>query len=179
MQLKEYEICPYTMAIIPYSDGSEAGSKVLEVNQEIYVQDSPLEIVKISCENFGSNFEGRKNSTKRLINVRHKPPIIIDPHTSTILFPTKSPTKPDCIWLVSRHIKDHYPEEGGKTKIIFSNNQTFILPISHGSFLNQYHNAASLQVAYEAKIRRARLLFLKQQGFKVFEDFGDHGLYWF
>ncbi|MEF3400758.1 competence protein ComK, partial [Listeria monocytogenes] len=34
---------------------------------------------------------GRKEGTKHLIGVTHKPPIIIDPVTSTYVFPTVAP----------------------------------------------------------------------------------------
>lgn len=154
--------------------GGEKGTKILEVDRERFVPELPLNIVKKSCKYFGSDYEGRKNATKSLIHVRHKPPILVDPHTATIIFPTKSPSQPDCIWLISGHIKDHTPE-GKKTEVIFSNNQSLVLPISYGSFINQYHKAAALQVAYEINIRRSRMQFLKQQGYRAMED---SGLYW-
>lgn len=174
MQHGQLDIHPNTIALIPCQEGGEKGTKILEVDRERFVPELPLNIVKKSCKYFGSDYEGRKNATKSLIHVRHKPPILVDPHTATILFPTKSPSQPDCIWLISGHIKDHTPE-GKKTEVVFSNNQSLVLPISYGSFINQYHKAAALQVAYEINIRRSRMQFLKQQGYRAMED---SGLYW-
>ncbi|EGP9038072.1 competence protein ComK, partial [Listeria monocytogenes] len=59
---------------------------------------------------FSTSFSlvGRKEGTKHLIGVTHKPPIIIDPVTSTYVFPTVAPSSTECIWIFPQHIKDYH-----------------------------------------------------------------------
>ncbi|WP_018662389.1 competence protein ComK [Heyndrickxia acidiproducens] len=176
----DYEISPYTMAIVPYHNGSESGSKVFEINCELLLKENPLEIVKYSCAYFGSSYEGRRKGTENLIEVRLKPPLLIDPHTNIIILPTASPNHPKCIWLVPQHIKSHRQYEGRTTEIILSNQKKLIIPISHGSFLNQLHKAATLQMVYERNRRRAEEKYLmRQKMLKQYHAYEDHEPYQF
>ncbi|MGM0885888.1 MAG: competence protein ComK [Bacillota bacterium] len=43
--------------------------------------------------------KGRKGGTKKLINITHKAPIVIDTTSSLLFFLTTSPSRPQCIWL--------------------------------------------------------------------------------
>jgi len=58
--IEEYEINPQTMAIIPMEYGSKIYSKILEVDEELISPFKPIEIIKKSCQYFGSSYEGSK-----------------------------------------------------------------------------------------------------------------------
>ncbi|MDQ0214780.1 competence protein ComK [Oikeobacillus pervagus] len=151
--VEEYEINPYTMIIMPFQYGSRVYSKIYELHDEYISPFKPLELVKKSCEYFGSSYQGRRDGTKRLIGVTHKAPIIIDPHTSIYLFPTLSPTKIDCMWISHEHIVAHTCINSYDTEVLFHNNQTVTIPISSSSFESQLGRTARLRVKFEQQIK--------------------------
>ncbi|GIN84070.1 competence transcription factor [Heyndrickxia sporothermodurans] len=144
--IEEYEISPYTMVVLPMQYGSKLYSEVIEVVDSFISPFKPIEIVKKSCDYFGSSYEGRKNGTKRLIGVTHKAPIIVDPYTSIFLFPTTSPINPDCIWISHDQVA-HFERSSTNTTIVtFRNKQTLEIPISRSSFQNQLQRTAQLRM---------------------------------
>lgn len=96
---------------------------------------------------------GRKEGTKHLIGVTHKPPIIIDPVTSTYVFPTVAPSSTECIWIFPQHIKDYHAIGFNHTLIIFSNMETFEIDMSLASFNNQIARTSMLHMKFSQKMR--------------------------
>lgn len=82
----EFQFDSMIMAIIPEQYGSKLYSRVLKTDGEVLIPYSPLEVIKKSCHLYASSFEGRKEGTKELIGVTHKPPIVIDPIQSIYFF---------------------------------------------------------------------------------------------
>ena len=80
--MKNYEINRETLAIIPCGKGK---SKIIEENNEFYVNYSTTKIIDYSCKFFGSSYEGRFNGTKSILGVSHKSPIIIE-ESNKIIF---------------------------------------------------------------------------------------------
>ncbi|MGE8205159.1 competence protein ComK [Heyndrickxia sp. NPDC080065] len=146
--IEEYEISPYTMAILPITYGSKLYSEIWELENRFISPFKPLDIVKKSCEYFGSSYEGRRNGTRRLIGVTHKAPIMLDSYTSSFLIPTTSPMNPDCIWLLLNHVHHHEKSSSNNTLVTLRNNQTLEIPISLSSFTNQLQRAAQLRLKY-------------------------------
>ncbi|AUC70994.1 competence protein ComK [Listeria monocytogenes] len=96
---------------------------------------------------------GRKEGTKHLIGVTHKPPIIIDPVTSTYVFPTVAPSSTECIWIFPQHIKDYHAIGFNHTLITFSNMETFEIDMSLASFNNQIARTSMLHMKFSQKMR--------------------------
>lgn len=149
--VENYEINPYTIMIKP---GENTYSEVYELDGEYLTPSKPLEIVKQGCAYFGSSLKGRHDGTKMLINVSIKAPIIVDPHSSIYLFPTTSPTHPQCIWIAHDHIISHRKESAYSTIVTFQNKQDFEIPISFASFENQLSRTARLRIKYEHNTKR-------------------------
>ncbi|WP_246483798.1 competence protein ComK [Heyndrickxia vini] len=146
--IEEFEISPFTMAILPITYGSKIYSEIIEVENRCISPFKPLEIVKNSCEYYGASYEGRKNGTRRLIGITHKAPIMVDPYSSIYLFPTTSPMNPDCIWFSLNHILHHERSSSNNTLVTLRNKQTLEIPISFSSFTNQLRRASQLQIKY-------------------------------
>ena len=146
--LTEYEINPYTMAILPKEYGSKLYSEILEVEDQYLSPFKPLTLIKTSCQFFGSSFNGRREGTKYLIGVTHKAPIIIDSHTSIFALPTTSPINPECIWLFSNHVEKISKHNQFSTTVHFRNGQNLIVPISHSSLFNQLSRVSMLHVKF-------------------------------
>lgn len=143
--IEEYEVSPFTMMIMPITYGSKTYSKIFELEDQLVSPFKPFEIVKKSCEYFGSSFEGRREGTRRLTHITHKAPIAIDPTNSIYLFPTTSPNRSQCIWLSHKHIVTYKRLDSGSTLVTFRNKQMHTIPISHASFGNQLQRTTFLQ----------------------------------
>ncbi|WP_020246709.1 competence protein ComK [Listeria monocytogenes] len=150
-----YEVNPHTMIIFPKKSGSIVYSEIYEVDSHYTSKFTPFELIKTSCNFFGSSYEGRgrKEGTKHLIGVTHKPPIIIDPVTSTYVFPTVAPSSTECIWIFPQHIKDYHAIGFNHTLITFSNMETFEIDMSLASFNNQIARTSMLHMKFSQKMR--------------------------
>jgi competence protein ComK len=134
--IEEYEINSSTVVLLPLTYGSKVFTKIYEMEDESISPFKPIDIIKESCFNFGSNYEGRKAATRKLIGAIHKVPIAISP--LIYLFPTTSPENPLCIWVAHEHVIDYKKGEDGSTTIVkFRNNRCIPIPISASSFENQ------------------------------------------
>lgn len=156
MQLiEEYEISPATLMIKPLQYGSKLYSSIHELTDELTSPFKPLDIIKKSCQYFGSSYEGRKAGTRQLTGITHKSPISIDPTNSLYFFPTASPNSPHCIWIAPEHIASHENIDGGNTKVVFKNKQKVILPVSYNTFHNQLLRTALLRTELTTRIHES------------------------
>lgn len=158
--IEEYEVNPFTMMIMPITYGSKTYSKIFELEDQLISPFKPIDIVKKSCEYFGSSFEGRREGTRRLTHITHKAPIAIDPTNSIYLFPTTSPIRSQCIWLSHEHIVSYKRLDSGNTLVTFRNKQMHTIPISYASFGNQIQRTTFLQAKLTQRLeeteRRSR-----------------------
>ncbi len=149
--LSNYEINPYTMMIRPAGDES---SEVVEAGARYLISCKTFEIVKKSCEYFGSSYSGRRAGTKQLIGITHKAPIIVDPYTSIYLFPTASPTSPQCAWISHDYIASYKKNGPYSTIVTFQNSESFELPVSFYSLENQVSRTAMLRIKFTQNMKR-------------------------
>lgn len=153
-QIEEYEINPCTMFIKPFVYGSKVYSQVYEMDEEFISPFKPLEIIKKSCEYFGSSYEGRKDGTRQLIGITHKVPIVIDSTNFIYFFPTTSPNRPECIWISHEHVLHHSKTANDDTLVTFQNKQSFPIPVSFSSFENQLLRTALLRTKLMQRIEQ-------------------------
>ena len=167
--IEEYEVTPYTLMVSPIAYGSKIYSRIIELEDEFISPFKPLDIIKRSCEYFGSSYEGRKEGTKRLINVTHKAPIAIDPTNSMFFFPTESPLRQTCAWLSHEHILTYGRKDPGHTKVTFRNKQSYEIDISSSSFENQLHRTSFLKSKLNQRIEET-----KKKSFYLFTETDGH-----
>ncbi len=161
--IEEYEVNPQTMMLQPIEYGSKIFTKIFELDHTLLSPFRPFEIVKKSCEYFGSSYEGRKEGTKQLTGIYYKAPIIVDPHTSIYLFPTTSPTKQECFWLSHKHIHSHHSSTNGETVVTFTNRKSYMLPISNSSFETQLMRTSRLQYVLSQRIHEMESRYKPQE----------------
>lgn len=151
--LSIYEVNPETMAIIPqYSSNQSTFSLVKEVNDEFIVMKSPTEIIKYSCTYFGSSYRGRVEGTYSLTGISHKAPIAISPSNKLFFFPTHSPKREECSWFSHSHISKINRNSHNQTTITFTNQTTYSINVSLGSFENQVYRTAQLRSACNDRV---------------------------
>jgi len=151
-QKEEYEISPYTFAIIPVEYGYKTYSKIIEYNEEFLIPQKPLDVIKTSCKFFGSSFDGRCEGTKELLNISHKVPIAIDPANDLFFFPTTSPLRDTCVWLSYEHIVSRIRLAPAKTQVNFRNKQSVVISVSYNIIENQMLRTALLKSKLHQKM---------------------------
>ena len=146
-----YEININTMALIPISENQ---TEIIERDNNFIVNENIMDIIKNSCEYFGSSYLGRKEGTKNLTGITHKSPIIIEETNKLIYFPTSSPRLNNCSWIGFNNIK-RYINNNGKTTIIFDNDKILNLNISYGIIDNQVLRSSRLESILRKRLNTA------------------------
>ena len=175
----EYEITPYTLAILPIKYGSKIYSRIIELENDFISPVKPIEIINRSCEYFGASYAGRKHGTKQLTGITHKAPIAIDPSSSIFFFPTTSPLRPQCIWLSHDHVMSFSRLDQQCTTVVFRNKQSIPIHMSSSSFENQLHRTAFLKTKLVQRIeetkRKSFYLFHRSEWSQASEMAPDYG----
>jgi competence protein ComK len=178
-QIEEYEVNPFTMFVKPITYGSKIYSEIFEVEDEFLSPFKPLDIIRNSCEYYGSDYEGRRNGTKQLVGYAHKIPIAIDPTNRIFFFPTTSPSRQECIWISHEHVKDYERVNPQETVILFNNNQSFKFPVSCSSIISQLERTAYLRTKLMQRIeyneKKSFYLLQRPKAMEALEDSYHYG----
>ncbi|KIL45634.1 competence protein ComK [Jeotgalibacillus soli] len=172
-----YVVNSQTMLLEPIIENGKRKTTVYEKDKASFVvPHDPQEIIQHSCHYFLSSYEGRKHSTKVLTNIRHKPPIVIDPVTSVYFFSTHSDTNDSNRWLSLQHLQAYASDQKDITRVTLSGGEEVNLPVSVPSFVQQFLKASHLysraqfnfdeireqtESSYSIEQRANRLLFLE------------------
>lgn len=140
--MNEYEVKVDTLAIIFHEKGV---TQVIEKDGDFFTDIRPTIIIDNSCKYFGSSLSGRQEGTKKMIDVSHKAPIIVEESSNLIFFPTHSPIHPNCSWISIKNLV-HYRKSSNdrKTIVVFSNGISLEFDVRYGSLNNQILRAARL-----------------------------------
>ena len=138
--MDSYEINKDTYAVMSINDGI---SKVLEKDDEYFVNKNSYEVMEDSCSYYGSSCEGRIKGTKQILGSNYKVPIVVEESNEIIFFPTEAASNANCIWLSLNNIKS-YERSNGFTKVIFNSWKELIVNMSISSFETQILRANRL-----------------------------------
>lgn len=138
--MDSYEINKDTCAIMSVNQNI---SKVIETEEEYYVNKNSYEVMEDSCEYYGSSCEGRIKGTKNILGSSYKVPIIVEESNDIIFFPTESSASKNCVWLSLNNIKK-YEKCEGYTKVIFNSGKEMLVKMSISSFEMQLLRANRL-----------------------------------
>ncbi|UNP76347.1 competence protein ComK [Bacillus nitratireducens] len=102
-----------------------------------------IQLIKKSClTNVHSTYQGRRHAFQANFNFKRNVPIPINHREYICVFPTESPSSPNCIWLFYNHIDDIEFSRKTKTSIIhFSNGTTVTILISPHKLQQQFLKA--------------------------------------
>ena len=139
--MDSYEINKDTCAILSVSNKL---SKVIENNDEYYVNKRSFEVMEDSCQYYGSSCEGRIKGTKRILGSNYKVPIIIEESNNIIFFPIESSNNDTCIWISLNHIQK-FEKKDGFTKVTFNSGKEIIVKMTLSSFETQVLRANRLE----------------------------------
>lgn len=138
--MKEYEINNNTVALIFENNGC----RVYENGKDFFINMLPNEIIKHSCEYFGSSYKGRVDGTRYMTGITHKSPIIIEESMEIIFFPVSSPRLNECSWIRSKYIKS-YKNVDKSCLLTTFNDENIILNCSTEIINNQILRSCRLE----------------------------------
>lgn len=151
IMVNNYEISSNTCAVISVDDNLV---KIIENGKEFYVKDSSINIINNSCMYYGSTFEGRCESAKRMLNGFYKLPIVIEESAPIVFFPISSPKHSKCIWISLQNIEKVSKCENG-TLVSFVGGHNFSFDRSREVIDNQIARATRLKcILYERQSKK-------------------------
>src|SRR5699024_10234498 len=77
----------------------EYESIILEKENIYCDRQSPLNIIKATCEEDWTTYESRKNIIANRLNLPHKTPMMVSQEDKLFAYPTLSPKKYNCSWV--------------------------------------------------------------------------------
>lgn len=152
MELKEsYSIKPKFLYMFGvYDRNAKLCTLVKELNRTFIVDRSPLQILNDSIRCIGFNLRGAMETSKWHLGNIHMRPLMVDPSQRIVVFPDKSPKRPDTIWFNPNHIKRTLAVHL-KTKVAFTNGSTITIPSKLYSFNNKLQIADQFMKMIENK----------------------------
>jgi len=142
-----YEINLSTIMLIGIDDVS---TRVIEFDKEFIVKSSSKDIINNSCKFFGSSLTDRINSTKRLVNISSKSPIIIEESRGIIFFPLKSTREKNNIWISYNNLHT-YEQNDKDTVLIFKNKKEYKISFSYYIIDNQVTRSMMLDYMFNKR----------------------------
>ena len=138
--MDSYEINKNTYAVLSINDNL---SKVIEKDDEYFINKKSYEVMEDSCEYYGSSCEGRIKGTKNILGSTYKVPIVVEETNDIIFFPTEAASNDNCIWVALNHVTK-YEKYNGFTKVTFDSGKEIIIKMSLSSFETQILRANRL-----------------------------------
>ena len=111
--------------------------KIYELEDNFEVNMSLNKIINLSCNYFGSSFQGRIEGSKYYLGDNYKLPFIVDEYREIIAFPIKSYRDSNNAIILLNQIKDYEKTKDGII-IYTKNNNKIEIKESFGIFENQY-----------------------------------------
>lgn len=138
--MDSYEINKDTCAVISVSDKI---TKVIEEDEEYFINKSSYEVMEDSCQYYGSSCDGRIKGTKMILGSNYKVPIVVEESNEIIFFPTESPSSNNCTWISLNNVRK-YEKSNGYTRVVFNSGREILLKMSVSSFETQILRANRL-----------------------------------
>ncbi|WP_217586432.1 competence protein ComK [Lentibacillus saliphilus] len=137
-----YLISRNTKAILAH-DSPYYKARIFEREEPENVIKSPQVILEENCIIYGSSLHGRRESVKKLLGLKYKVPIPVDPKKDVFFFPTAASRNKDCVWLAYYQIQN-FREEGDRLKVQFLDGTCLLINVSLHAFSQQYLKTAQV-----------------------------------
>src|SRR5699024_10858479 len=113
-----------------------------------YVRQSPLNIIKATCEDDWTTYEGRKNIIAKHLIMPHKTPMMVSQKNKIFAYPSLSPIKDNCSW-VFLHIAVETRKEGIHGVLLIHDRMKVKLNVSYYILQAQLEKALILRHAVQ------------------------------
>ena len=176
IKTENYLINSDTFVLGPIKEGYKISTHVIERTDEFSLPKKPLQIVKKTCELYGSSLKTRTITARHALGNRHKTPIVVAHAFDTpyIFLPTMSPTSDENVWIAYHAISDFKEQEYG-CSVKLENGRQIKVNVSTPTMWRQFAFAALLERDFNKKqfmLHRPRSFFAQEGTFRypVVED---------
>ncbi|WP_156290974.1 competence protein ComK [Oceanobacillus salinisoli] len=145
--LSHYSIHKNTISLLP-AKHIDYYTIVLEQNRYIYVKQTPIEIIKNSCLNRYTTYEGVREAVYHYTGFKRKVPIPINPHQNIYFFPTHATNDYECCWISCDHVLQINQTTKSSSSLTFNNGKTIQFDVSTYSLKKQMQRTLECMYSY-------------------------------
>lgn len=143
-EVKKHIIDGATMAITPtFDEYGNRYSNVHEKESTVFVKQKPLDIIKESCEYYGSSLNGCVAGTKKVMGgFPTMTPIALCAGLELFFLPLEAPKNVECIWLAYNYVSRVVSTGSIESEIFFKNGFSFTVPQSKDAVISKIYRTA-------------------------------------
>ncbi len=119
-------------------------TKIIIANEELFVNKELNEFLDQNCKYYGSNLNGRIDSSKYILGSFYKLPIVLSELKKIVFFPSLSKNNKDCIWFNLKNIEKYEKNINNNTVVTFNNKKKIELNLTISIFEKQILRASRL-----------------------------------
>lgn len=120
-------------------------SRVIHGYTAYSVKLSSQRLIDESLKKFGSSLRGSLDGSKEILGNKNMRPIVINAYLGIYLFPSKSPSKPDCVWFSLIHVLNTESISRNKTKVYLSYGHTIMIDMKESTFNRKLNRTLELR----------------------------------
>lgn len=152
---QEYAISSETILVLPnYDENGVLTSLLGKKNGVTNAGISPIDLIDTNLRYRGSSIRGAMEGAQAILDKKNMNPLILDREQDIILFPCRSPFRPDCVWLSLRHVRDYKEAGKGHTHVEMSNEGTIVIDVSKQTFAKKMQRAYELRYKMQAQTQQ-------------------------
>lgn len=155
---KNGELKITTLAVIGIQKDGRYYTKLMDwvAENDSEIELSTDKVMDENCRLHGSSFRGLLEGSREITQSSHKPPIVLDKVLNMYYFPVESPIKKTCTWIAHSHVRAIRNYPNNQTNILFHNNRTLTLDISHPVVFRQLNKTAQYRCTLTDRIQKLR-----------------------
>lgn len=127
-----------------YDKHGKLCARVMIGGHTLLVDRTPIQLLDETLQYIGFDLKGACNGARSILGNKKMCPIMLNPFQGVSFFPTKSPSKEDCIWFNPDHVVTT-KARGSKTEVELSNGLSMIVDAKLQNFNSK------LQIANQLK----------------------------
>lgn len=144
-----------TIALIPYFDEyGNSCTEIIETTGTYRVDASPCQVVKDSCEFYGSTYDGARKAAQLILKSRQMLPITVSAPIGVYFIPTMSPDNENNKWVALDHIEDVQPHGQKGCKFTLTGGHNLILEGNCQMFRAKVQRATQLKYIVDKRNKR-------------------------
>lgn len=152
MATYRYIVRDTTLYLRPIMIDGVLKTEVKEYGKKAFIVDQrPLILIEQSCIFYKTTYAARKEQTRLIADICHKPPIVLKPESGTYFFPTHSDRVPQSHWFNLARIDSYSRGRYNDTQIVFDDGSTVNFPISSHIINMQFLHAVKLEYCLRTK----------------------------
>lgn len=153
-----YIISTNTLVLKTIRKESRLMTLIMENDSQFTHPRKSLHLIRASCHHYGTSFKVATYNAKKILNNRHKVPIVVafDHGFPLIMMPTLSTDSEQNVWIAFHAIVNIKPEGAVCTTIELTNKHFIIVDSSETTIRRQMTLAYILQRAYQQNFSQFR-----------------------